>query len=125
MTARSAFLLGAAALATCSDPAQGGKPPPRVSACSVARLVAVGPRLEGIADSGVAATYSNKLHQVSYDPIPGLQASRPGDRVRLCVVSRPKGCPPGDARGAVYSATNLRTGQRWKAADSSHRCGGA
>ena len=125
MSARLAFLLGGAALAACSGTAQGGRSPQRAPSCSVARLVAVGSRLEGVPDSGVAATYSNKLRQVSYDPIPALQASRPGDRVRLCVVSRPKGCPPGDARGAVYSATNLRTGRRWKAADSSHRCGGA
>lgn len=112
-------------MTACSGAAEGGKAPSRAPSCSISRLVTVGPRLEGVPDSGVAATYSNKLHQVSYDPIPALQASRPGDRVKLCVVSRPKNCPPGDARGAVYSATNLRTGQRWKAADSSHRCGGA
>lgn len=123
MTLRVVPFMAAALLAAGATEAGGA--PPRAPSCSVARLVAVGSRLEGKPDSGMFASYSNKLRQVSYDPIPGLQASRPGDRVRLCVVSRPKGCPPGDVRGAVYGATNLRTGQRWRAADSSHRCGGA
>lgn len=118
-------MLATAALIACAGPEPGEAAARRAPACAVTRLVSVGPRLEGAPDSGVAATYGNKLHQVSYDPIPALQASRPGDRVRLCVVSRPKGCPAGDARGAVYAATNLRTGKRWRAADSSHRCGGA
>lgn len=124
MTVRIAPML-AAALIACAGAGPGDAAPTRAPACTVTRLVSVGPRLEGVPDSGVAATYGSKLRQVSYDPIPALQASRPGDRVRLCVVNRPKGCPAGDARGAVYAATNLRTGKRWRAADSSHRCGGA
>jgi hypothetical protein len=75
--------------------------------------------------SGSAISYVNGGYQVSYDIVRGIQASRPGDRVRLCLISVPKNCPPGDARGRVYRATNLRSGASWTAPDSEHSCGGA
>lgn len=116
--------IGAGLVATL-PPAATPATPVRGATCSTTRLVTVGPRLEGMAGSGVSARYANGLRQVSYDPIPPLEASRAGDAVRLCVVSRPRGCPRGDVRGVIYQATNLRTGAKWRAADSSHRCGGA
>jgi hypothetical protein len=52
--------------------------------------------------------------------------SRPGNPVRLHLVSIPQNCPPEDARGrSSYRATNLRSGRTWTAADSGHSCGGA
>lgn len=85
----------------------------------------VGTRLEGIADSGDAVSYANGGYQVNYGTIQGLKGSRPGDPVRLCLTSMPDNCPPGDARGKSYRATDLRTHKSWEAFDSEHMCGGA
>jgi hypothetical protein len=45
--------------------------------------------------------------------------------VRICLVSLPQNCPPGDTRGRIYKTTNLRTRQSWTLPDSEHSCGGA
>ena len=85
----------------------------------------IGHRLEGAPDSGSAVQYVNGGVQISYDTIPAIHRSRIGDKVRLCLVRIPQNCPPGDDRGKVYKATNLRTGESWEAPDSQHSCGGA
>jgi hypothetical protein len=85
----------------------------------------VGTRLENTPGSGSAISYADGVSQVSYDQIAGIDASRAGDAIRLCLVSLPQNCPPGDDRGKVYSATNVRTGQTWSEPDSEHMCGGA
>jgi hypothetical protein len=99
--------------------------PTMVGQCSVTEIAEIGSRLEGVADSGSAVSYKNGGVQVSYDELPGLRGSRVKDRVRLCLVSIPEDCPPGDDRGRVYRAKNLRTGKSWEAPDSQHMCGGA
>ena len=51
-----------------------------------------------------------------------------GDMRTLTGVNLTKlsdGCPPGDDRGKVYRATDLRTHASWEASDSEHMCGGA
>ena len=78
-----------------------------------------------IPGSGSAIVYKNGGYQVSYDQIRAVDRSRRGDKVRLCLVSIPKHCPPGDNRGKIYRATNLRTHGVWTLPDSEHRCGGA
>lgn len=93
--------------------------------CVSTAVAELSSRLEGVPDSGSAIGYANGKFQVSYDMVPGIQASRVGDPVTLCVVSVPEGCPPGDERGVVYRAVNARTGGVWEEADSSHMCGGA
>ena len=98
--------------------------PTEIGACSEATIEDIGYRL-GDSDSGSAISYANGGGQVSYDAIPEIHRSRVGDPVRLCLVSIPEDCPPGDDRGKVYSATNLRTGESWEAPDSQHSCGGA
>ncbi len=75
--------------------------------------------------SGSAVTYANKGYQVSYDFIQALADSRVGDTVLLRLASVPRNCPPGDNRGRIYSATNLRTGGSWLLPDAQHSCGGA
>ena len=73
--------------------------------------------------------YSNGLQQL---PDPGYDSkedkeiarSRVGDKVKMCVVSLPTDCPPGDFRGITYRAHNLRTGGEWEEGDSLHVCGG-
>ena len=106
-------------------PALAGKLPAKEGGCTVTTIKEVGTRLEGIADSGDAVSYVNGGYQVSTETIRGLKGSKRGDKVRLCLVSIPDECPPGDDRGKVYKATNLRTHKSWEAQDSEHSCGGA
>lgn len=108
--------LGAAPSSGSPEPAGG---------CSDTTVSRVEPRLQGAPDSGVFVAYADGRTQSSYEVVPGMAHARPGDPVKLCVISRPAGCPKGDDRGAVLSAVDSRTGERWTAADSSHRCGGA
>ena len=99
--------------------------PTKVGQCAETRVAKLESRLVDAPDSGSAISYVNGGYQVSYDMIPGIQGSRRGDPVRLCLISIPSGCPPGDTRGRKYRATNLRTGQSWEAPDAEHMCGGA
>ncbi|THD50078.1 MAG: hypothetical protein E7774_00250 [Bradyrhizobium sp.] len=78
-----------------------------------------------IADSGSAIVFVNGGYQVSYDKVATVDASRPGDELRVCLVSVPKGCPKGDHRGKIYKTTNLRTHGDWTLPDAEHSCGGA
>jgi hypothetical protein len=96
-----------------------------VGACVDTTITQVGTRLQGVTGSGSAVLYANGLSQVSYDAVPGIDHSKAGDAVHLCLVSLPPNCPPGDDRGKVYNATNQRTGETWSASDSEHMCGGA
>ena len=121
-----ALIAVAVATFTLGVPAASAAPlPTRLGQCSVTRVKQVETRLEGMPNSGSAITYENGGYQVSYDMIPAIEASRPGDPVRVCLVSIPEHCPPGDARGRVYRATNLRSKGTWKAPDAEHSCGGA
>jgi hypothetical protein len=99
--------------------------PQTIGECSKTRVVEVGTRLEGMPGSGSAISYENGGYQVSYEQTPAIDHSQSGDPILLCLVSVPQNCPPGDDRGRVYRATNLRTEESWVAADSSHMCGGA
>lgn len=104
------------------DPASA--PLPTLGECAEVAVAEVGYRLEDTPDSGSMITYDNGVYQVSYRPVPGIESSRIGDKVKLCVSELPKDCPPGDNRGVVYHATNLRTDESWEEANSSHMCGG-
>lgn len=48
-----------------------------------------------------------------------------GDTIRLCLVSLPEDCPPGDDRGKGYSVTNLKNQLSFIGIDAWHSCGGA
>lgn len=96
-----------------------------VGGCVETSVTLVGSRLEGVVDSGSGVEFANGMGQVSYDVLLGVANSRVGDPVRLCLVSVPQNCPPGDDRGRVYAGTNLRTNETWTAPDSQHVCGGA
>jgi uncharacterized protein len=101
--------------------------PTRIGACATSSITEVGGRLEGDDnfESGTSVAFANDGFQVSYDKEWGIIRSAIGDPVRICLVSLPKGCPPGDDRGKVYRTTNLRTGEHWELPDSQHECGGA
>jgi hypothetical protein len=77
--------------------------PTEVGACSETTITDIGYRL-GDPDSGSAISYANGGVQISYDTIPEIHHSEIGDPVKLCLVSVPEDCPPGDDRGKVYSA---------------------
>ena len=102
-----------------------GPVPTKVGQCVTTRISQLASRLENMPDSGSAVNYANGLYQVSYDTIPGLVTARVGDSVKLCLKALPSGCPKGDDRGKMYSATDLRTKKSWEALDSEHMCGGA
>lgn len=108
-------------LASAAD----GTAPTAVGACSTMTVKEVGSRLEGAPDSGSAISYTDGTYQVSYDVIPEIQATKPGDQVKLCLTSLPEDCPKGDDRGKFYHGTNLRTNGEWELPDSEHMCGGA
>jgi len=80
-------------------------------------------RLEGVPDSGSGIQYANGIVGVSYDTI--RPRARVGDKITLCLTSLPPECPPGDDRGKVYSAVDLRTKGKWELPDAEHMCGGA
>lgn len=107
--------------------------PTRVAQCTVTKIVAITTRFgeelkppaNDMDSSGSAVGYANEGRQISYSYIAPLAKSRIGDEVLVCLVSIPKDCPPGDDRGKVYSATNLRTKGSWLLPDAQHMCGGA
>jgi hypothetical protein len=122
---RIAFVLLAVLAVTMPNAADAAAVPHKVGECVTTVVKETGTRLEGVADSGSAIIYGNGIGQVSYEAIIGISASHAGDPIRLCLVSIPDDCPPGDDRGKTYKATNLRTKRSWEAMDSEHMCGGA
>jgi hypothetical protein len=115
--------LGAAALAAGL--------PVRIGQCSTTTVKQVETRLvdgstnQPMPGSGSAIEFANGGYQVSYDQVPAVDRSRPGDPVAMCLVSVPRHCPPGDDRGRMYKTTNLRTRGSWTLPDAEHECGGA
>ena len=105
--------------------------PTQIGQCGRTAISKIGTRLQdgstgrAIPGSGSAVEFENGGYQVSYETLPQITRSRPGDPVQMCLVSIPQDCPPGDARGRVYKTTNLRTRQSWSLPDSEHSCGGA
>jgi len=105
--------------------------PKRVGQCVITTIKDVTTRLEDgqthqpLAGSGSAVDFANGGYQVSYDQVPEVDESRAGDKVKMCLVSIPEDCPPGDTRGRVYRTTNLRTHKSWTLPDAEHMCGGA
>jgi hypothetical protein len=99
--------------------------PKRVGDCDTTTIKSVGTRLAGVPSSGSAVEFANGGAQVSYDTVAAVARSRPGDVVKICLVSVPKNCPAGDTRGRDYQVTNRRTHGSWTLPNSSHSCGGA
>jgi hypothetical protein len=105
--------------------------PKRVGQCRLTRVKKVETRLmdgltnQPIPGSGSMIEFANGGSQVSYQQEKNVDRSRPGDLVKMCLVSIPENCPPGDDRGRMYRTTNLRTRGSWSLPDSEHMCGGA
>jgi hypothetical protein len=123
LTASAIMLLTATAFA---DPL-----PTQIGQCADTIIKDVTTRLQDgatnkpIPGSGSAVDFANGGYQVSYDTIPEITQSQAGDPVTMCLVSMPKGCPPGDKRGITYKTTNQRTHSGWTLPDAEHMCGGA
>jgi hypothetical protein len=104
--------------------------PTRVGACVVTTIALVEtPAVDAVTKHPIAGSrgvmrLSNGAYQLFTDSQPAIEQSRPGDRMRLCYVSRPPRCPPGDARGWVFNATNLRTKRGWRLTNGDGACGG-
>ena len=105
--------------------------PTQVGQCTSTTIKDVTTRLQDgttnkpIPGSGSAVDFANGGYQVSYDTVPEITQSRAGDPVTMCLVSLPKGCPPGEKRGITYKTTNQRTHGSWTLPDAEHTCGGA
>ena len=118
-------------VSTLPLPSQAAPPPTHLGKCSNTSVSKVRTRLEDgvtgkpILGSGTSIEFTNGIYLVSYDTIPQAESSKPKDPVKLCLISIPKDCPPGDNRGKVYKAINLRTQQTFTLPDSQHSCGGA
>lgn len=127
----SAAVLCLIAAATPALAQLGPGAPRRVGQCANTVIQRVGYRLQdgstgrSIPGSGSSIRLANGVVGISYDQVRAVDRSRRGDRVRVCLVSIPRACPPGDDRGRMYRTTNLRTRQSWTLPDSQHMCGGA
>lgn len=117
--------LFATLMAALATPAHAQDIPSDVGQCVRTSIEEITSRLEGVPDSGDVVVYANGIVGVSYDVVTGLRMSRAGDPVELCLTALPQDCPPGDERGKVYSATNLKNDESWELPDASHMCGGA
>ena len=113
------------------NPANSAPPPTQVGKCADTFIQRTGNRFgesltetqaEGI---GTSVNLTNGIYLVSYEYIVQVQRSRPGDKVKLCLLAIPEDCPPGDDRGRVYSLLNYRTNGYTEMPDSQHMCGGA
>lgn len=99
--------------------------PTRVGECTVATIESVRPRIDGVPDSGSSVTYENGGVQVGYTVEPNIEKSRPGDQVRMCLLSIEQDCPKDRHPGHEYRSTNLRTQLSWTKPDQTHSCLGA
>ncbi|MES2409528.1 MAG: hypothetical protein V4509_04510 [Patescibacteria group bacterium] len=94
--------------------------PAEVGQCYMTKVKLVGNRLEdintriAIPDSGSKIEYTNGTYQTNYEQIPGIDNSKVGDSVVLCLVATPKTCAPGLDMTMDLSATNVRTGENWQ-----------
>lgn len=128
-----ALILIAGSLLTTSLSASTGRIPTRIGECRETRIVQITTRWgdpltydeDYYSASGSFVRFSNGGNQVSFSKVEELIRSRVRDRVRMCLVSVPDDCPPGDDRGRSYRTTNLRTGESWTLPDDTRVCGGA
>ena len=76
-------------------------------------------------EKGTFIRFSNSGVQVSMVKESAIVRSQIFDKVNMCLVEIPSGCPAGDIRGRVYKTTNLRTKESWSLANDVKRCSGA
>jgi hypothetical protein len=115
-----------ALLLTLTGQAVASPLPSVLGECAETTIVELGVNPTGAPGGGSTIRYENGGNQISFNKIGELETARVGDPVRICLVFQARDCPPGDERGRVYKATNLRTGLSWEAPDTLvHNCAGA
>ncbi|HYA72556.1 MAG TPA: hypothetical protein VEF36_05315, partial [Roseiarcus sp.] len=87
------FVVCVAALAFAT-PSFAESLPKRVGQCATTKVQRVETRLvdgsgQPVKGSGSAVEFVNGGYQVSYDTVAEVEASRPGDEVKICLVSIP------------------------------------
>lgn len=124
-----------------STPARSSGLPVRVGECVTTQIVDKSTRFDG-ATPGEAGgevyvsftikvgLYISEIPHLAPNANPDAYMARTqdfalGDKVRLCLVSLPEDCPPGDDRGKVYSVANLKNNLSFIGIDAWHTCGGA
>ncbi|HKM63671.1 MAG TPA: hypothetical protein VJY39_14385 [Acidisphaera sp.] len=115
-------------LATQATPGLATDIPTTPGTCVFTRIKTIGHHLRPgppTLDPGSTVAYDNGVNQISYETVGTLGQARIGDEIMLCLVRIPQHCPPGDARGRIYTGTDLRTLGSWTMPDSEHLCGGA
>jgi hypothetical protein len=124
--------MAALAAPGASGQTAGARLPRKIGQCVATTIKEIGDRFGGPLNTvspdvgaGTLVTFGNGSVQVSYQWESVIARSHVGDKVRMCLVEIPDGCPPGDTRGKVYTTTNLRSGEAWTLSDSQHMCGGA
>lgn len=125
------LLVLAGSLMPFSMSVMSAPPPNQVGRCADTFIKEVSARLSNgttgapIEGSGTSVSLTNGVYLVSYDEIAALKQSKVGEKVKLCLLSIPQNCPPGDDRGRFYRLFNYRTCQAVELPDSQHMCGGA
>jgi hypothetical protein len=100
--------------------------PSTLGECTETTIAELGINAMGAPGGGSTIRYENGGNQISFYKLDELETARVGDPVRICLVFQARNCQPGDERGRVYKATNLRTDLSWEAPDSLlHDCAGA
>ena len=134
MKQAAVFVAVFAAVAVLAGSLANAAPLPlKIGKCSLTRVAHIGTRLEDPAhpnsrpnaELGTSIDFINGGHQVSYDYVTAIARARLGDLVKVCLVSIPAQCPPGDVRGRFYKTRDLRTHGSWTLPDAQHSCGGA
>ena len=112
-------------LALCGQ-AAASPLPSTVGQCAETAIAELGVNPTGAPGGGSTIRYANGGMQISFDKLDELETARIGDPIRICLIFQAKDCQPGDERGRVYRATNLRTGLSWEAPNTlMHNCAGA
>lgn len=118
-------------LALWTIAADAGTLPTREGTCIWTKISRIEHRLQigengpFLPNSGSAVEFANGGYQVSYEEVDAVHHSRNGDPVLMCLITIPRNCPAGDARGRWYTTTNTRTMESWTMPDAEHSCGGA
>ncbi|WP_013324650.1 hypothetical protein [Gloeothece verrucosa] len=108
--------------------AQATGAPSDIGQCSETYITNIGTRLidgatgEPIVNSGVSLYLNNGILLVSSNSLAEVLASKPNDKVKLCLDSVPQNCSLNDHRGKVYKVINYRTGKEFTLKNSIESC---
>jgi len=125
-----ALILVSSSLVVSAIPALSAPPPTQIGKCTDTFIEQVSTRSSAgsrrsVPGSSTSVNLTNGIYLVSYDEITPLKKFKVGEKVKLCLLSIPRDCPPADNRGRTYRLLSYRTRQSVKLPNSQHSCGGA